>query len=843
MYNNVEGDVVYQAATGKGYERSSNKSSGFGVGVYADSKNSGFTVNANSAKGYGNGETTTNANSHVTVGGTTYQNIGGDLVLDGAVVKGDHMSGQIDGAILAKSRPDTATYTGKQTNAGVSADIGFNGVPQSVSVNAGRSKVNADYAAVKEQTGIALNSSDVVVAKASRFDGAYFTTATPEDNKTVFKEGVTTTDMQNHMNYKGDAINVGLGAGINPEKQKVSPPGISGIGYGKDGDSQTSTTYGAVTGMAGKSDVTTANVSSLNETLENRFDKTAVEAQLGAQVQVSQAFDTERRTYRLEMAREQQKTVEEAKKHPVGSAEYDRLMDEANKQQEKMVLFDSITGAIYGPDSNGATGYVARAVAPQVSYQVGQYFKSTNGEGTAPHILAHGILAAAVSVATGNDPTTGALSAMGAEAAAPMVAKFLFGDKPISELTADEKATVSSITTLAGLGMGATTGDVGSAVSAQQAAQVAVEDNQLLNTVYSKLTPKEQRVYEKLINNKITPKYVGDFVDAYKKCGDSRSCKNDIEKQYRAASEQFGTIVLQMVAENKLSREDISTLKVNIANVLMSEADKQAKNDPSGFYMQERNTWSTLGQATFNNDLNQALSLARYNELRNQGYSGQALKNQLLKDELTQLVALGIAFDGHQFIYTGNKLGVAGKTLVGNSKTETIVNNNRNVQDPHPVIRTSVSGRYEPHEKINAIAYGEFKHGGHMEFDATKQGIEGYFKTNAGERIPVSLKNLENAGKPINVFREIRENATSIQKAANHPANHVDYLPPGTLNKTEIYVNSPQFSKAEISNVYYSSEINPQTGFRNALGRATNFQSIYIQAKDGVVVIKNGKIQ
>ena len=492
LYNNVEGDVVYEAATGKAYERSSNKSSGYGVGVYADSKSQGFTVNANTAKGYGNGETTTNANSHVTVGGTTYQNIGGDLILDGAVVKGDHMTGHIDGAILAKSRPDTATYTGKQTNAGVSADIGFDGVPQSVSVNAGRSKVNADYAAVKEQTGIAMNSSDVVVGKASRFDGAYFTTATPEDNKTVFKEGVTTTDIQNHMNYKGDAINVGLGAGINPETQKVSPPGISGIGYGKDGNNQTSTTYGAVTGMAGKPAVTTATVSSLNKPLENSFDKTAVEAQLGAQVQVSQAFDTERRTYRLEMAQDEQKLRKEAKEalEKGDEATWRAKTEQANKQQEEMVLFDSITGAIYGPNTNGVTGYVARAVAPQVSYQIGQYFKGNDflneldsgnrsSEGSTPHILAHGILAAAVSVATGNDVTTGALSAMGAEAAAPIVAKFLFGDKPISELTADEKATVSSITSLAGLGVGATTGDVGSAVSAGQVAQVAVDDNKV----------------------------------------------------------------------------------------------------------------------------------------------------------------------------------------------------------------------------------------------------------------------------------------------------------------------------------------------------------------------------
>ena len=163
----------------------------------------------------------------------------------------------------------------------------------------------------------------------------------------------------------------------------------------------------------------------------------------------------------------------------MGSAEYNRLMDEANKQQEKMVLFDSITGAIYGPNTNGVTGYVARAVAPQVSYQIGQYFKGTNGEGTAPHILAHGILAAAVSSATGNDPTTGALSAMGAEAGAKYVANYLFPDTKLSELTAEQKATVSSITSLAGLGMGSTTGDVGSAVSAQQAAQVAVDDNKV----------------------------------------------------------------------------------------------------------------------------------------------------------------------------------------------------------------------------------------------------------------------------------------------------------------------------------------------------------------------------
>lgn len=75
---------------------------------------------------------------------------------------------------------------------------------------------------------------------------------------------------------------------------------------------------------------------------------------------------------------------------------------------------------MYAPNSNGILGDTVRAVSPQVAYKIGQYFKGNdalngldggdrNGEGSAPHILAHGVLAAAVSAASGNDVTTGAM--------------------------------------------------------------------------------------------------------------------------------------------------------------------------------------------------------------------------------------------------------------------------------------------------------------------------------------------------------------------------------------------------------------------------------------------------
>ncbi|WP_410472439.1 VENN motif pre-toxin domain-containing protein [Faucicola mancuniensis] len=81
-----------------------------------------------------------------------------------------------------------------------------------------------------------------------------------------------------------------------------------------------------------------------------------------------------------------------------------------------------------------------------------------------------------MSAASGNDVTTGALSAMGAEASAEAVSVSVRMDKP-SELLAEQKQTVSSIVSLAGIGVGATTGDVASAVNAGEMAKVAVEDN------------------------------------------------------------------------------------------------------------------------------------------------------------------------------------------------------------------------------------------------------------------------------------------------------------------------------------------------------------------------------
>ena len=96
--------------------------------------------------------------------------------------------------------------------------------------------------------------------------------------------------------------------------------------------------------------------------------------------------------------------------------------------------------------------------------------------GSPQHILAHLLLGAAVSYATGNDVVTGGLGASAGEATAPLLSKLIY-QKPTSELTAEQKDTISSIASLTGVAIGATTGNVTDAVNAGETALVAVQEN------------------------------------------------------------------------------------------------------------------------------------------------------------------------------------------------------------------------------------------------------------------------------------------------------------------------------------------------------------------------------
>lgn len=97
-------------------------------------------------------------------------------------------------------------------------------------------------------------------------------------------------------------------------------------------------------------------------------------------------------------------------------------------------------------------------------------------EGGASHLLAHALLGAAVATTNGNSALVGSIAAAGAEAAAPALAKLLYG-KGSGDLSAAEKSTISAIVGFGGAAIGSFESDMVAAVAGSSAAQNAVDNN------------------------------------------------------------------------------------------------------------------------------------------------------------------------------------------------------------------------------------------------------------------------------------------------------------------------------------------------------------------------------
>ncbi|OOF53942.1 hypothetical protein BKK56_10540 [Rodentibacter genomosp. 2] len=118
-YLTADNQINIRAAEQTHQERSTNKSSGFNVGVAIKVSNgvaAGVTVGGNYGKGYGNGDETTYVASHVgDINSQTSINAGGDANILGSQVKGKGIKLNSENLNI-ESLQDTSTYKGKQMN-------------------------------------------------------------------------------------------------------------------------------------------------------------------------------------------------------------------------------------------------------------------------------------------------------------------------------------------------------------------------------------------------------------------------------------------------------------------------------------------------------------------------------------------------------------------------------------------------------------------------------------------------------------------------------------------------------------------------------------------------------
>ncbi|WP_220032601.1 hemagglutinin repeat-containing protein [Marinomonas alcarazii] len=468
------------------------------------------SVGVNASESNSNSQSTQYSNSSLSAG-TLASNS------DNLSIKGGNLSG--NEVVINTNNLDVisqqATSTSHSESQGKGINLGGSSNSDSVSVSYIQSQTDSDYASVTQQSSITAGDKgyQINVAGNTNLVGGLITSTDKAEasGNNAFSTGtLTQTDLANHAVYSGSSMGVDVGISSNTDSKGNSGLGFSNsMGQGSAGDSRQSTTQSGIntanlaitdadkqqqlTGQSVSQTLADAHTTTSTDTaeansgvLKNTFNQAEVEQEINQQREVTQAFS---------------KTVQEAKGAITNSinkqkdALNEQLADgkisqtEYDQQNDKLdnysLLANTISAGLSVP-TDSLAGQVAAAASPAVANQIGQYFKglaadNENGQLNAgqetAHVLAHGILAAAVASAGGNDATTAGIAAAGSEAAAPALAKWLYDKDSSDDLTAAEKQTLTSIMGAASTTVGATTGNVNNAIAAGQAGQNAVENN------------------------------------------------------------------------------------------------------------------------------------------------------------------------------------------------------------------------------------------------------------------------------------------------------------------------------------------------------------------------------
>lgn len=216
---NAQGDINLQAAQSTDSQQSKNSGSSASIGVtFGVGKSNGisFQVGVSGTKGHGDGSDTTWTNTNVAAGNKLTLESGGDTNLTGAVASGKQVIADVGGDLNIKSLQDTSHYDSKQASGGVSVSVCVPPIcygASSVAGNISQQKMNSDYAAVGEQSGIKAGDGgfDINVSGNTDLKGGVIASsdkAVRDGANSLTTGTLTSSDIQNHASY--DASSMGI---------------------------------------------------------------------------------------------------------------------------------------------------------------------------------------------------------------------------------------------------------------------------------------------------------------------------------------------------------------------------------------------------------------------------------------------------------------------------------------------------------------------------------------------------------------------------------------------------------------------------------------------------------
>ncbi|WP_246871824.1 hemagglutinin repeat-containing protein [Pantoea ananatis] len=505
----LTGAANTQQTTGK------NSSSGGGIGVSfgvgAGSAGLSVFASVNGAKGNEKGNGTVWSETTLDSGGKVAISSGRDTTLSGAQVNGNSVKADVGRDLTITSLQDSDKYDSKQSSFGAGGSFTFGSMTGSGYINASQDKMHSNFDSVKEQSGLYAGNGgfDVTVGNHTQLNGAVIASQADADKNRLDTGTLGFTNLHNEADYKTEHQGIGMSSGASLGGQfagnmaNTMLAGAGGKGHA-EGTTQSAVANGTIVvrdQANQKQDTATLSrdTAHANDSISPIFNKEKEQqrlqtAQMIGEIgsQVADIARTQGEIYALKKAQEVKGPPPEGASEKARNAYIESL--KATPEYKKAIAdSDSGTGSSLQQGIQAATAAVqglaggdfkaalAGASAPYLAELIHKNTTTTGPDGkpvvnTAANLMAHAVVGAVIAQAQGNS----ALSGVGGAALGEFIAQEMYPGIARTDLSEEQKQTISALGTLAaGLAGGLANGSASGAIAGAQAGKNAVENNAL----------------------------------------------------------------------------------------------------------------------------------------------------------------------------------------------------------------------------------------------------------------------------------------------------------------------------------------------------------------------------